>query len=121
MTFRLAVTARDVVVPDVVPSNVAVPDAAPSGIAVSVAPSDVLPLDTAPVDAVAPDRAPSDTAPLDAVSDDAPLVADVSWEDSRRGVGWGCFTQVSLACSGWAHPMSGPCSRMWRRGLHFDS
>ncbi|SNV86861.1 Uncharacterised protein [Corynebacterium urealyticum] len=90
---RSTVAGRDVVVPDVVPPDVAVSDAAPS--------------DTAPVVAE--------------VLEDATLDADVSRKDSRRGVGWGCFTQVSLACSGWSHPMSGPCSRMLRRGLLFDS
>ena len=79
-------TARDVVVPD----------AAPSDIAVSVAPPD-----TALSVAAAPGIALSNAA-----SDAAALGADVSREDSRRGVGWGCFTQVSLACSGWSHPMS---------------
>src|SRR5699024_5352807 len=104
VTDRRAMTARDVVVPD----------AAPSDIAVSVAPSDTAPTDTALLVAAAPDTALSNTP-----SEDATVDADVSREDSRRGGGWGWFLLVSLACSGWSHPMSGLCSTMWRCRLHF--
>src|SRR5699024_5404107 len=99
-------TARDVVVPD----------AAPSDIAVSVAPSDTAPPDTALLVAAAPDTALPNTA-----SEAATVDADVSRVDSRRGVGWGWCSRVSLACSGGSHPMSGPCARLWTRRLHFDS